>query len=225
MATLTSNSLDNCTSIPNFFATGTKMVFCSSAAPSSWTKLTTHNNKALRVVTGPALTPGPADPVTASAFQTVFPVSLRPIGGTVIADSSSATVGPAQTTITGSITLAGAYPSLILQNALVAEPQSAIHNHNYVRHDRNQTNSAPQAGPLLMIKSDVETLLTTQTGAGGGHGHAYPAPVSSGQHSHDFTASGHTHTIASSGPHSHPFTTTAQDFQIKYVNVIVCSKD
>lgn len=225
MATLTSNSLDNCTSIPNFFATGTKMVFCSSAAPPSWTKLTTHNNKALRVVTGPALTPGPADPATADTFETVFPINPRPIAGTVIADSSNATVGPVQTTITGSITASGAYPSLTLQTATVTEPQTAIHNHPYVRHDRNQTNSAPQAGPLLMIKNTLESFQTSNNGAGGGHQHAFPAPAPAVQHTHDFTASGHTHTIANSGSHSHPFTTTAQDFNIKYVDVIVCSKD
>ncbi len=225
MATLTSNSLDNCTSIPNFFATGTKMVFCSSAAPSSWTKLTTHNNKALRVVTGPALTPGPADPATADTFETVFPASQRPIGGTVTAASSAATVGPVQTTVTGSIQSTAAYPSLTLQTATVAETQTAIHNHSYTRHDRNQTNSAPQTGPLLMIKNTTESFQTSLTGAGGGHQHAFPAPAPAVLHGHDFTASGHTHTISSSGPHSHPFSTIAQDFAIKYVNVIVCSKD
>ena len=37
------------------FPSGTKMLFQQAAAPTGWTKDTTHNNKALRVVTG---TPG-----------------------------------------------------------------------------------------------------------------------------------------------------------------------
>lgn len=34
------------------FPTGTAWVFYQASAPTGWTKLTTHNNKALRVVTG-----------------------------------------------------------------------------------------------------------------------------------------------------------------------------
>jgi microcystin-dependent protein len=36
------------------FLTGTLMLFQQTAAPTGWTKQTTHNNKALRVVTGTA---------------------------------------------------------------------------------------------------------------------------------------------------------------------------
>ena len=43
----TGNVIDN-------FATGTAMLFQQSTAPSGWTKLTVHNDKALRIVTGTA---------------------------------------------------------------------------------------------------------------------------------------------------------------------------
>ena len=39
-------------------ASGTKMLFQQSTAPTGWTKQTTHNDKALRVVTGTASTGG-----------------------------------------------------------------------------------------------------------------------------------------------------------------------
>ena len=49
--------------------TGTKMLFQQTAAPTGWTKDTTHDNKALRVVSGTASTGGTVD------FTTVFSTS------------------------------------------------------------------------------------------------------------------------------------------------------
>ncbi len=48
------------------FAAGTKMLFQQTAAPTGWTKDTTHDDKALRVVTGTAGSGG------ATAFNSVF---------------------------------------------------------------------------------------------------------------------------------------------------------
>lgn len=48
------------------FPTGTLMLFQQTTAPTGWTKQTTHNNKALRVVSGTASSGG------TSSFTTVF---------------------------------------------------------------------------------------------------------------------------------------------------------
>ena len=48
------------------FPTGTLMVFQQTAAPTGWTKQTTHDDKSLRVVTGAASSGG------ATAFTSVF---------------------------------------------------------------------------------------------------------------------------------------------------------
>jgi len=48
------------------FAAGTAMLFVQTAAPTGWTKSTTHNDKALRVVSGSASSGG------TTAFSTVF---------------------------------------------------------------------------------------------------------------------------------------------------------
>lgn len=48
------------------FPSGTKMLFQQSTAPVGWVKQTTHNDKALRVVSGSAGSGG------ATAFTTVF---------------------------------------------------------------------------------------------------------------------------------------------------------
>lgn len=48
------------------FPAGTKMLFAQTAAPTGWTKDTTHNNKALRIVSGDAASGG------STPFTTVF---------------------------------------------------------------------------------------------------------------------------------------------------------
>lgn len=66
----TSGQLDAATGLTNTsslgFPTGTLMLFQQTAAPTGWTKQTTHDNKALRVVSGTASSGG------TSAFSTVF---------------------------------------------------------------------------------------------------------------------------------------------------------
>ena len=57
------------------FASGTAMLFVQTAAPTGWTKSTTHDNKALRVVSGTASSGG------TTAFTSVF--ASRTPSGTV----------------------------------------------------------------------------------------------------------------------------------------------
>ena len=52
--------------IPTAFASGTAMLFQQTSAPTGWTKSTTHNDKALRVVSGTASSGG------TSAFSTAM---------------------------------------------------------------------------------------------------------------------------------------------------------
>jgi hypothetical protein len=53
------------------FPSGTVLVFAQTAAPTGWTKLTTHNDKALRVVSGAASSGGSVAFTTAFASQAV----------------------------------------------------------------------------------------------------------------------------------------------------------
>jgi hypothetical protein len=53
------------------FPAGTKMLFAQTTAPTGWTKDTTHDNKALRVVTGTAGSGGSVAFTTAFASQAV----------------------------------------------------------------------------------------------------------------------------------------------------------
>lgn len=60
---------------------GTSMLFVQTSAPTGWTKSTTHNNKALRVVSGAASSGGSVDFTTAFASQT--PSGSVSVSGTV----------------------------------------------------------------------------------------------------------------------------------------------
>lgn len=68
------------------FPSGTKMLFQQTAAPTGWTKDTTHNNKALRVVTGTASSGG------SNSFTNAFNSN----------QTVSGTTGGTSVTITGS---------------------------------------------------------------------------------------------------------------------------
>lgn len=67
------------------FAAGTKMLFAQTAAPTGWTKDTTHNDKALRVVSGTAGSGGSV------AFTTAF--ASKAVSGSIGNTTDSGTVG------------------------------------------------------------------------------------------------------------------------------------
>jgi hypothetical protein len=66
-------------------APGTAMFFQQSAAPTGWTKRTTHNYKALRIVSGTARSGG------TNAFSTVM--AQTAVGGTAISAATSPALG------------------------------------------------------------------------------------------------------------------------------------
>ncbi len=70
----TLGQLDGATGLYNTaslsFSAGTVMLFAQTTAPTGWTKSTTHNDKALRIVSGTAGTGG------SSAFSAVFTSGL-----------------------------------------------------------------------------------------------------------------------------------------------------
>ena len=210
MAILTSDSLNGCTSIPDFIPSGTRMTFCSTNAPTSWTKRTDHNNKALRVVTGPAAPSG------TSPFTTVF--SFRPVSGSVTTASSSISIS--QTTISAPITQVNSYPTFSLNPVSLAVGQMASHDHTFVRIQRDTNRSGNTGTPSTLagldaFNTDQRSSIATS------HTHTHPVGV---QHGHQATVSAHGHTINSSGPHSHTITEIAQVFAVTYVDIIVCEK-
>jgi hypothetical protein len=89
------------------FASGTKLLFQQTSAPTGWTKDTSHDNKALRVVSGTAGTGGSVAFTTAFTSQAVSgSIGNTTAGGTVGATTLSTSQIPSHnhgrgTTLTG----------------------------------------------------------------------------------------------------------------------------
>jgi hypothetical protein len=90
---LTSNgagALPTFQAVSSAFPSGTAMLFVQTAAPTGWTKSTTHNNKALRVVSGTASSGGTVAFTTAFASKT--PTGNVSTSGNITVDATTLTI-------------------------------------------------------------------------------------------------------------------------------------
>jgi hypothetical protein len=220
MAQLTVDSLIDCNFIPDFIASGSKMLFNNTNAPTSWTKDSTNNNKALRIIgniDGTTLSPGGN-----LTFTQVFPSTQKPVSGTLSQQPAGVSVNQniVGSLSSGLIDVVTQSP-ISLNNATLTETQMASHSHQASRFPGGDTIKvqATTAGPPLSGRN-----LTNKTTGFNPTNTFHSHGLSSVQHNHVVTATQHAHTISNDGLHSHPFTTTAQDFNILYVDIIVAIK-
>jgi len=82
------NVQDALGALAGIIPSGTRMLFQQSTAPTGWTKITDHNNKALRVVSGSASSGGSMD--FTAAFASGRAASSVTVTGTVLGSSLSA---------------------------------------------------------------------------------------------------------------------------------------
>ena len=139
---------------------GTKMLFQQTSAPIGFTKLTTHNNKALRVVSGTASTGG------TNSFTNAF--------------NSSKTVSG--TTGTSSVTISGTTASHTLT---IDQIPSHTHTINEGRTQGDGGNLYSSGDDTT--SSPFRTQTSSETG--GSEGHTHNISVTSGSHSHSFSDS------------------------------------
>ena len=132
---------------------GTVMLFVQTAAPTGFTKSTTHNNKALRIVSGTVGTGG------SQAFTTAF-ASDR---------TASGTTGGTAVSISGSVA-----------SHTLATSELPSHNHTFsigqfVGSDDGQSNGS---GRIIMANRNFASgggaadVTIGNTGDGGGHDHS-----------------------------------------------------
>jgi hypothetical protein len=85
------------------FAPGTVMLFVQTAAPTGWTKSTTHDNKALRVVSGSVTTGGTQNftaVLNGNVGATTLTTAQIPSHSHTYSGAASANVGSTRSTIT-----------------------------------------------------------------------------------------------------------------------------
>ena len=201
MALLAGTVLTDCYYIPQFIASGTKMLFENASAPTSWTKDTTYNNSSLRVINGTVGNGG------SSAFTTIL--TSRSVSGTVASVQSGVSFNQNATGIT--IGQSSAVPGTT-GSALGSYPP---HSHSYTALGYS---AGKQPGP----NSRNDRTTSTVGSAGGGQQHSHSFTL--GAHSHPFSDAQHNHSISESN-HDHPVSSTAQDFQVYYRDVILATKD
>jgi hypothetical protein len=200
---------------PAGFASGTRMIFAQTTAPTGFTKDTSnYNNHALRVVTGTASTGGTVDFTSAFVSQSVTGTVSTSVtastgqvvqGGNISVSTGNATVpvtvNPATQGGNISVSTGNAAGPVSVGNTTLAVPTIPSH-----AHDQNTRN--PSYAGFAMSTSGGGPISPTgintgNTGGGGAHTH----PGSGGNHVHPasgtFTGSAHTHP-ASGGNHAHP---------------------
>ena len=147
---------------------GTVMLFVQTAAPTGFTKSTTHNNKALRIVSGTVGTGG------SQAFTTAF-TSDR---------TASGTTGGTAVSISGSVA-----------SHTLATSELPSHNHTFsigqfVGSDDGQSNGS---GRIIMANRNYASgggaadVTIGNTGDGGGHDHSVGS-LAGASHTHSFTS-------------------------------------
>ena len=142
------------------FPSGTSMIFQQTTAPTGWTKQTSHNNKALRLVTGSVGTGG--SNTFAAAFNTNNTVSGT-TGGTAV-------------TITGSVA-----------GHTLALTEIPSHRHLEGGHVEFGTGDSVSAGVRNTGNSSgAKRFYTDYQGGGGSHTHAV-GTLAGGSHTHTFT--------------------------------------
>jgi hypothetical protein len=159
---LTSNGTGTFWSTASAFPSGVSMLFVQTTAPVGWTKVTTHNNKALRVVSGTAGSGGSV------AFTTAF--ASQSVTGTTDSTATS-----------GSVSVGGSVGSTTLDT-------SQIPSHS---HTENSFQSyVVQSGTDIGIFGAIGIPQQTgSTGGGGSHTHSFSGSgsFSGSSHTHTFT--------------------------------------
>jgi hypothetical protein len=142
------------------FPAGTAMLFVQTAAPTGWTKSTTHDNKALRVVSGTASSGGSV------AFSTAF--ASQAVSGSI----SSTTATNQATTATN-------------QSFTLTTTEIPGHTHTYTTFP---VRGAGGPANVFADWANRFTTNTGSTGGGGSHNHTQNSHNhTQDSHSHTFT--------------------------------------
>jgi hypothetical protein len=170
------------------FPTGTKMLFQQTSAPIGWTKDATHNDKALRVVSGTVSSGGTVD------FSSAF--ASRGFSGSTSSETVTGVVG-------GTALTNGQLP--IHRHAMAANDTvattPALSASNTVAYRRNTGATDANNYSLTGSTLDASLGISGATGSGETHTHSF----SGGAHAHSFSGS--------------------IDMAVKYVDLIIATKN
>jgi hypothetical protein len=158
---------------PSAFPAGTVMLFVQTSAPTGWTKSTTHDNKALRVVSGTAGSGGSA------AFTTAFgtPSVSGSVSGTVGNTTLTTEQMPAHshTGSAASTSLTGAFA--IRQGGFTSPSGVFFGSNSGTAFDGGSSFTANRT--MNIDATHTHTLTLGGTGGGGSHNHSFSGSLAS----------------------------------------------
>ena len=194
---------------------GSKVLFYQASAPTGWTKVSDHDNKALRVVSGTGGGSGGS-----SSFTSVF-TSRTPSGsisGGSVSISISGNTGDTSLTISQ---LPSHTHGLNNHSHGVSDPK---HGHTFTDYFNKQvspydagSNGWAAGNRWANQQSNSTDVNGTGISISGASGDTSSAGSGQG-HNHSFSGSG-------SGSVSASFSGNSMDFAVQYVDVIICSKN
>ena len=153
------NGLDaRVTSLEDAFASGTKMLFQQTTAPTGWTKDTTHDDKALRVVTGTAGSGG------TNAFSTLDATAA----GTVNSSISGTTAGHQLTTAQ---IPAHRHFGFAATNASATTSSNLNNSSQVARGSGFSGGSIDEKYSLMRTGTEASVGRTSSVGSNGSHSH------------------------------------------------------
>ena len=151
------------------FASGTRLLFRQTAAPTGWTKDVTHDNKTMRVVSGTVGTGGTV------AFTTAF--ASQAVSGSI----SSTTATNQNTTVSGTV-----------NDTTLTTAQMPSHSHllTVYRMTSGTTRTADnEVGVTSSTLIGGQNWTTNANGSGGAHNHSFSGAA------HGHTQDAHTHSF------------------------------
>ena len=185
----------------DFIPNGSVMAFFQAAAPSGWTKVTSQNNKVLRVVSGNG-------GGTGGTWATSSGVTSSEVAAHVHTSAAHTHTGASHSHGGGNFAAA---------NHTLSTAQLASHSHGMVIRNNANTGSSPSVNNQQGHPQGGSERTTSAAGGGGAHSHgmsgntaaATPGAGGSTTPGNTGSANAHSHTI--SAP--------------QYIDVIICSKD
>jgi hypothetical protein len=146
------------------FSSGTVMLFAQTAAPTGWTKSTTHNDKALRVVSGSASSGGSV------AFTTAF--ASQAVSGTVGATTLTSSQIPAHTH-TATTDTKGGTGTIYGLRYTDARGANGIFSWSPYTNVWDANNGGSNSWQVSLDTTHNHSLTTASTGGGGSHDHTF----------------------------------------------------